>query len=302
MQTECCQRAREAVTSEGYEQTPWEYPLTGDEMRSEVDQSWRNNISFVLVEPEHPGNIAATARVMAVNGLRDLRLVGPPADAQNGAAPWWMAWGAEEIYREATHYDDLQSAVSSAVYIIGATRRKRKRRFITLTPKTAAETLRFEAATGPVALVFGPERTGLHGTHLEICHAITTIPQRTDHPSLNLSHAAAVLAYELTLLTTPTPSSPRRKPAPSASLQALRRHLLSVLEELGPAPERLATDLFRLWMRARPTEGELRLLHRLLQRISTRLTRQAEEYKCTHRSTSNAESAKDESTSDNTFR
>lgn len=259
-------------------------------MKNETRHSWLEKVAVVLVEPEHPGNIASTARVMAVNGLRDLRLVRPPADAKYGATPWWMAWGAEDILDGAVPFDNLHSAVNHAVYVIGATRRKRKQRLTALSPKEAAATLRSETAAGPVAMVFGPERTGLHGTHLEVCHAITTIPQRTDHPSLNLSHAVAILAYELTLLTTPPPPKPRREAATAASLKALQRHLISVLEELGPAPERLARDLFRVWMRARPTEGELRLLHRLLQRISSRLTQQAEEHKCTHPGTSDTES------------
>jgi TrmH family RNA methyltransferase len=272
MRTACCQLAHEAVIWEGYRHGLLEYPWTGGLMRSEPRDSWLENVAIVLVEPERPENVAATARVMAVNGLRDLRLVCPSPTAQDDTPPWWMAWGAEDILTQAVHYDDLRGAVQHAIYVIGATRRKRKRRFKEFTPKEAAEKLGAEAATGPVAIVFGPERTGLYGTHLEACHALATIPQRTDHPSLNLSHAVAVFAYELTLLTTLTPPVPRAEPATVASLQVLQRHLASVLKDLGPTPERLAKDLFRVWMRARPTEGELRLLHRFLQRIRSRLT------------------------------
>jgi tRNA (cytidine32/uridine32-2'-O)-methyltransferase len=266
-------------------------------MRNGSRHSWLDNVAVVLVEPEHPGNIAATARVMAVNGVRGLRLVQPTADSIYDATPRWLAWGAEDILDQAARYDDLPTAVNDAIYVIGTTRRKRKRRLTALSPKEAAETLRSEAAGGPVAIVFGPERTGLHGTHLEICHAVTAIPQRTDHPSLNLSHAVAIYAYELTLLTVLPPPTLQRNAASTASLRALRHRLISVLEELGPAPERLAKDLFRVWMRARPTEGELRLLHRLLQRISSRLTPEAGEYKCTHPRTSAAGSIDQDSSS-----
>ena len=289
MRSVCCQQAHGAVIWEGYWHGLSGYPWTGGLMRNEPGDSWLENVAVVLVDPEHPGNIAATARVMAVNGLRDLRVVRPSAAAEDDTPPWWMAWGAEDILNQAARYDDLLAAVHHATYVIGATRRKRKQRLPALNPKEAARTLRAEAASGSVAVVFGPERTGLYGTHLEVCHAITAIPQRADHPSLNLSHAVAVLAYELTLQSTLPPPTPRQEPASVASLQALQRHLNSVLQVLGPTPERLAKDLFRVWMRARPTEGELRLFHRLLQRISSRLTQQAEEYKSTHRSTSDAD-------------
>lgn len=232
-------------------------------------RSWRDRVAVVLVEPAHAGNVAATARVMVVNGLRDLRLVDPRCADPNDEP--WLAWGAEEILRRAQRFDSLEDCLRDVRYAVGCTRRTRRRGWPQLNPAEAAGTIRHEATTGVAALVFGPERTGLHVGHLELCHARSAIPQRVSHPSYNLSHAVAVYAYELTLSarhrTTQAPAA-----ASGAALQALRAHLESVLSPRGPGGKRLARDLYRLWLRARPTDGELRLLHRSVLLMEARLT------------------------------
>ncbi len=231
--------------------------------------SWRARVAVVLVEPSHAGNVAATARVMVVNGLRDLRLVNPRCT--DPCEEPWLAWGAEEILRRARRFDDLAECLSDVRYAIGCTRRPRRRGWPQFPPDEASRLIRQEALGGVAALVFGPERTGLRSEDLELCHATSTIPQRTAHPSYNLSHAVAIYAYELTL------AGRRRAPrAPDAAtgraLQALRDHLREVLDPRGPGGRRLARDLYRLWLRARPTQGELRLLHRAIMLMGERVS------------------------------
>jgi TrmH family RNA methyltransferase len=54
---------------------------------------------------------------------------------------------------------------------------------------------------GPVALLFGSEKTGLSNEELSHCHWLLTIPMQLHedlrHPSMNLGQAAAVCLYEL---------------------------------------------------------------------------------------------------------
>ena len=47
---------------------------------------------------------------------------------------------------------------------------------------------------GPVALVFGDERTGLGREDLARCHALTRIPADAGQPSLNLAQAVIYIA------------------------------------------------------------------------------------------------------------
>jgi tRNA/rRNA methyltransferase len=51
----------------------------------------------------------------------------------------------------------------------------------------------------PVALVFGPEDNGLGNEDLAACTQLIRIPSAPAYPSLNLSHAVMVCAYELFL-------------------------------------------------------------------------------------------------------
>jgi TrmH family RNA methyltransferase len=54
--------------------------------------------------------------------------------------------------------------------------------------------MRFDSKT---AIVFGRESNGLSNEELSMCDSIITIPASTEYPVLNLSHAVAVVLYEL---------------------------------------------------------------------------------------------------------
>jgi len=233
--------------------------------RYSVDHTWLNNILVVLVEPQYSGNIAACARVLAVNGLSQLHLVEQKDPRLFEETPWWLAWGAEDILNSAVHWTHLKDCISDCIFVVGCAHRKRRRSGPIVSPRAAALRLAEESAHGPVALVFGSERTGLHSEHLDLCHVRSEIPQKVEQPSYNLSHAVAIYAYELTQVSGPVKHpSTRSAPTVSSSL-ALREHLETVISLVGPAPARLSNDIYRLWLRARPSEAEMRLLHRLLQ-------------------------------------
>lgn len=48
-----------------------------------------------------------------------------------------------------------------------------------------------------IAIVFGPEDRGLINEELELCDFVVTIPASKKYPVLNLSHAAAIIFYEI---------------------------------------------------------------------------------------------------------
>lgn len=247
--------------------------------RRGMRESWRDRVSVVLVEPAHPGNVAAVARVMAVNGLQDLRLVNPQC-GDHLAEPW-MAWGGEEILRRAAVYGTLAECLRDVSFAVGCTRRKRKRGWPLMAPWEAAQALAREAHTGRAALVFGPERAGLTRAQLELCHVRASIPQVRDHPSYNLSHAVAIFAYELAIMGT-RQASPEPQAAPGEALQVLRERLEQVLGPRGPGGKRLARDLYRIWIRARPTQGELRLLHRCVMLMGAHTSQDHTCGQCAH--------------------
>ena len=64
-----------------------------------------------------------------------------------------------------------------------------------MTPRELSEVLAQQAGT--VGIVFGREGTGLNDHELSLCDAIVTIPASVAYQTLNLSHAAAIMFYEL---------------------------------------------------------------------------------------------------------
>jgi tRNA/rRNA methyltransferase/tRNA (cytidine32/uridine32-2'-O)-methyltransferase len=156
---------------------------------------------------------------------------------------------------EGTHtFGSLSEAVKDCSLVIGTTRRRGKRRKqITMTP---AETAAFlKEHPGPAALVFGNERTGLEEEELELCNMASHIPANDAFPSLNLSHAVMVYAYELfkTLANNPEEDAVKGQwvPLDQKAIETLVREITDSLKGLGfykkqgrEEQERFLRDLF----------------------------------------------------------
>ena len=152
------------------------------------------SVRIVMVETTHPGNIGATARVMANMGLTQLCLVSPRSFPDPAATA--RAAGADHILEQARVFDSLEAAVSDCGCVIGATARRRSLAWPLLDAEQAAAQLVSEQQSIDCALVFGPEACGLSNAHLDLCHAHLRIDVNEAFPSLNVATAVAVMAYE----------------------------------------------------------------------------------------------------------
>src|SRR5438132_251075 len=113
--------------------------------------------AIVLVRPRNPNNIGAAARAMKNFGLEDLVIVAPHPPIWEEAR---SAVGAEDILARARVVETLTEAVADRTVVIGTADHTRLSEDQTpLTPVM----LRRELAGSDkrVALVFGPEKTGL---------------------------------------------------------------------------------------------------------------------------------------------
>src|SRR5262249_42822094 len=128
-------------------------------------------------------------------------------------------------------------------------------------------------ATGPVALVFGPERTGLTNAEVVRCHHLITIPAVADYPSLNLGQAVGICLYELrrAWLRLGETAVPTEAPAVFADQERAYEHLRKALEAIhflyGPKADALMHALRHLLGRAGPTPMEVEVLHGLARQI-----------------------------------
>jgi tRNA/rRNA methyltransferase/tRNA (cytidine32/uridine32-2'-O)-methyltransferase len=103
---------------------------------------------------------------------------------------------AVDVWEKAETFDSLAAAVKGCALVVGTTRRRgRHRKQVSMTPRETAVFLKTHP--GPAALVFGSERAGLEDEELELCNFASHIPADDAFPSLNLSHAVQIYAYEL---------------------------------------------------------------------------------------------------------
>jgi len=117
------------------------------------------DLRIVLVGTQHPGNIGAAARAMKTMGLSRLVLVAPEKAPDRDTVA--MAAGAEDLVDAAPVQATLAEAVADCALVLGCTARSRRVQLEQLDPREAATRALSFTAQGPVALVFGRERTGL---------------------------------------------------------------------------------------------------------------------------------------------
>jgi len=155
-----------------------------------------NEIIIVLSQVSEAGNAGAVCRAMKNMGLYQLRLAAVQQLDQERILE--RAVNSRDIWENAVHFENLAKATADCSIVVGTTRRRgQNRKSISMTPRDLAAWL--AKRQGPAAIVFGNERTGLEDAELELCNFASHIPVSEVCPSLNLSHAVQLYAYELFL-------------------------------------------------------------------------------------------------------
>jgi TrmH family RNA methyltransferase len=229
-------------------------------------------IRFVLVRPEGPLNIGASARAMKNFGMTHLTLVSPPP--LSGEAQM-MAYGAEDLLESAQIVETLDDAIRDVHLVIGTTRRHGKMREPLYTLKDKVEEVRTRSQQEEIAILFGPERTGLEEGDLQKCHFLLEIPTNPQTPSINLAQAVLLVAYEL---FEPGPRPHRPYPPFDDSWASMEdqerffRHLEKTLHEIGyfhPGNPAMIMNTFRaLFGRSGLLQREVSMLRGMLRRIN----------------------------------
>jgi tRNA/rRNA methyltransferase len=138
-------------------------------------------------------NIGAVARSMKNFGLEELRIIDPRDGWPNAAAISTSAHAAD-IIENAKVFPSFEEAISDLNFLYATTARNRYMNKPAVTSREMAAEINTNIKTG---IVFGPERTGLVNEEVVLCNKIVTIPISDKFPSINISHAAAIIFYEL---------------------------------------------------------------------------------------------------------
>ncbi len=226
------------------------------------------SVRFVLVGTTHPGNIGATARAMKNMGHHDLVLVAPRYFPHEDATA--RASGAEDLLDNAHVVDSLEEALADCHFAAAASARNRAIEWPTYSPRECAQELTQKSAAGKVAVVMGPEKSGLSNDHLDRCNALLNIPTDPNFSSLNIAMAVQVISYELRLasIEAQSPEPPEVPPATSEEMEFFFEHLEAVLTIRGflnpENPRTLMRRLRRLFVKASPDHNEINILRGIL--------------------------------------
>jgi tRNA/rRNA methyltransferase len=229
------------------------------------------DIDVVLVRPKEDGNVGAVARLARNFGARRLILVA--SRARIGSVARRRAMGGLALLASASRAPTLAQAVKASDVVVGTTDLSLGRSSSYLRRSVGPERLGeiARSSVGTIAVVFGPEDNGLSREELARCDLLVHIPARREFPTLNLSHAAAVVLYAIHRARGPV--DPESTPAPEQlELNGSEKELF--LERLGtlaarsayPAHKRrgLILQFRRLLGRATPSEAEYRMMLGLL--------------------------------------
>lgn len=171
-------------------------------------------IYVVLLEPEKEGNIGSVARIMKNFGFEQHLIIVNPLieigeEARNYAVHADEVLARAEIINyksddEASKLFEIQTLFKRFDIVTGTTCKifKDKKRTVHRIPVIIDDFIAdlknvADLDKKNIAFVFGKESSGLPNSILMAVDQLVTIPASVSYPSLNLSHAVAIVLYEL---------------------------------------------------------------------------------------------------------
>ena len=235
-----------------------------------------NEVRIVLVNTSHNGNVGSAARAMKTMGLSRLYLVDPVNEIDSHASA--LAAGATDVLGNAVIVDTLEEAIADCSLVIGTSARSRTLSWPMVEPRECGYKMVEGAKSGPVALVFGRENSGLTNEELQLCNYHVCIPANPEYSSLNLAMAVQTLCYEVRMSYLASQENPTQALAEDESIypsskqmELFYAHLESTFNDTGfiikQHPGIVMTKLRRLFNRARPEEVELNILRGILSSV-----------------------------------
>ena len=230
------------------------------------------NISIVLYKPKYAGNIGSIARAAKNMGINSIIVVGN------------AVFDHEEMQQRSTHlasdvldsiqyFASIEEALGSFNYIVGTTARLGKARGPFIAPRAGASDIADISQKNKVALLFGPEDTGLANDQLRLCHAVVTIPTSREFTSLNLSQAVMILCYEIFIASSSATESSAATPKLALSseqegMYGQIKTLLADIEFLNPEnPDYWMMHLRRFFARSGLLSREVKIIRGICRQL-----------------------------------
>lgn len=231
--------------------------------------------AFVLIRPQMGENIGAAARGMWNFGLDLMRIVDPRDGWPNQRAVA-LASGAGRLLDEAMVVETTADAIADATFVYATTARPRDLTKPVMTPEEAMADAAIRIKRGEkVAVMFGPERTGMENDDIALANAIVTVPVNPEFPSLNLGQCVLLMSYEWTRATQKAEGYVEMAGsywATSREVQALADHYEDRMSDAGfffpeHKADSMKLNLRNLWSRMPLTRTDVQMLHGMMRQM-----------------------------------
>jgi tRNA/rRNA methyltransferase len=227
-------------------------------------------VRTILVEPKSEENIGAVARVVKNFGFSELYLLHAPSIGKKAVS---VASHADDVLSACTMVDSIEEAIANSALVVGTTSKpgisaNKHLRMPFFSSRELKE--KVDGKRGIVSLLFGREDRGLLNDELRLCDIVLCIPTNPDYPTMNLSHAVAIVLYEL--------SEVQAAAGPALAhiedKERLLAHLRRLLDEIGyreHKKEKTMLMLRRILGRAELTTGEVQTLRGILRKVEWKI-------------------------------
>ena len=234
-------------------------------------------VTVVLVRTRLSSNLGAVARVAKNFGVSDLRLVEPAAAADDEAHR--LASGADDVLESCRRYPTLSEAVAEFEIVVTTSSLRGRARQRSLDLSSLPSFLQEVGPSARAAFVFGPEKSGLMEEELARASALLQLPTVADFPTMNLSHAAAVVLAATRLTAADRSDGESDSLAPAQKIEGMIDHWDRALEAIGFYDTGHRDRSLRDWRRliaGRPLpERDVALLRGVANRILVSLRRKS---------------------------
>ncbi len=202
-------------------------------------------------------------------GIQKMMVVGN-RDLDDEAVRQMATHVAKHIVEGIRHFDSLDEALADFSWVVGTTARQGSGRGPVVPPRRMGEILAGLSQKNEIALLFGPEDTGLTNDDLRFCQTLVTIPT-AGFKSLNLSHAVMVICYELLLARMQNEDRIAPKLAGTKELEGMYAKLKETLLAIGfllpDNPDYWMMHLRRLFSRTTLLAREVKILRGICRQI-----------------------------------
>lgn len=231
-----------------------------------------NHISIVLYKPKYAGNVGSVARAAKNMGITKIVVVGS-TDLDREAMEQRSTHLAADVLDQIVYAESIEAALDDFNYILGTTARLGKARGPFVSPRAAARQIADLSQKNKIALLFGPEDTGLANDQLRLCHKVVTIPTSREFTSLNLSQAVMILCYEIFVASTVAGTIAETTPklALSSEMEGMYQQIKELLAKIGflnpENPEYWMLDVRRFFSRVGLLSREVKIIRGICRQI-----------------------------------